>query len=106
EQAAALFQLPRGGGETELVGATEMLEHSKPIAEARTVALINYDHVEEVGCEVLVDLLSLEVLVEVLVVCEVDLADEMFTAGHGILVDDYALARVKCGKRPVGLVLK
>ena len=73
-----------------------MLEHAEPVAEARAVALVDDDEIEEVGVVVLVDLLAVELLVEVLVVGEEDLADQVLAPERRILVD---LRRVRAPKK-------
>ena len=44
--ASTLIDLSRCRGETELIRTAKVLEHSEPITEARTVALVHYDEVE------------------------------------------------------------
>ena len=61
-EPAAALDLSRRRGQTELVGLAEMLQHAEPVAESRAMALVHDDQTEEVGIEVLKQLLAVKPL--------------------------------------------
>ena len=83
-----------------------MLQHAEPVAEARAVAFVHDDQPEEVGIEVLEQLLAVEFFVQVLVVGEVDLADSMLAPRHDVLAQHHPLMGIEGRERPIRLVLE
>ena len=105
-EPAVAPDLPRRRGQSKLVRLAEVLQHAEPVPEARAMTLVHDHQPEEVRIEVLEQLLAVDLLVEVLVVGEEDLADTMVAPCHDVFVQHHPLVGVEGRERPVGLVLE
>jgi len=98
--------LSRRGRQAQLECLGEVLEDAKPVAKPGPVALIHNDQIKEVRLEMLIELLSVQFLVQVLIVGEVDLPDTVFPLGDQFLVNHQPGGRREGAESAVSLVLK